>query len=66
MAHLKGMIEITEYARRSKETIIKWIEFDGFPARKLSDGVWQSDTGLIDRWYLRQIQPTGGDVLKER
>lgn len=56
MAHLKGMLEISNYARRSESTILQWIRDLGFPAKKITCGVWESDTDLIDRWRLQQFE----------
>ena len=39
---LIGRKEIAKMTRRSWKTIRKWIENDGFPAKKL-DGVWESN-----------------------
>lgn len=64
MAHLKGMMEITGYARRSEATIISWIREMGFPARKITGGVWESDTELIDKWRMEQL--SGASTVNER
>jgi hypothetical protein len=53
---LVGKKEITVYARRSWMTIRKWIKAEQFPARKI-DGVWESDSALIDEWKRTKIKP---------
>jgi hypothetical protein len=53
---LVGKKEITAYVRRSWMTIRKWIMEDSFPARKI-DGVWESDTSLVDDWKKAKIKP---------
>lgn len=52
---LTGMKEIAAYARRSESTILAWVRDMDFPARKIG-GVWESNTCLIDRWKIDQIQ----------
>ena len=54
MAILVGMNDICRYMGRSESTMLIMIRDLDFPARKLV-GVWESDTGLIDAWRLRQI-----------
>ena len=53
---LVGKKEITAYVRRSWMTIQRWIIEDSFPARKI-DGVWESDTTLVDEWKRAKIKP---------
>ena len=52
--NLTGRKEILEYARRSWQTVERWIKEEEFPARKL-DGVWESSTDLIDEWKREKI-----------
>lgn len=53
---LVGKKEIAAYVRRSWMTIRRWIVDDDFPARKI-DGVWESDTALVDDWKKAKIKP---------
>jgi hypothetical protein len=53
---LVGKKEISVYARRSWQVVKRWIQNDGFPARKI-DGVWESDAGLVDDWKRAKIKP---------
>lgn len=54
MGALTGKKAIRQYARRSWETLERWINERGYPVRKI-DGVWESDTRLIDEWRMNQI-----------
>lgn len=54
MSSLSGRKEITQYARRSWETVMDWVKKDNFPVVKI-DGVWESDTALIDEWKRKKI-----------
>ncbi|MGA1846897.1 hypothetical protein [Deferribacter abyssi] len=51
---LVGMKAIRQYVGRSEATVLKWIKEDGFPAKKV-DGVWESDTVLIEKWRRKMI-----------
>jgi hypothetical protein len=53
---LLGKDEICDYVRRGWAKIEIWIKKKRFPAKKI-DGVWQSDTVLIDEWFRRVISP---------
>ena len=53
---LVGKKEITAYSRRSWLTVKRWIANGNFPATKI-DGVWESDTELIDEWKRTKIKP---------
>jgi len=55
MSSLDGMKDICNYVNRSANTIIKYINELSFPAVKLNDATWQSDTDLIDDWRKCQI-----------
>ncbi|EFK08945.1 conserved hypothetical protein [delta proteobacterium NaphS2] len=55
MSKLDGMNEITTYYGFSEPVVLALIRHRGFPAVKLSGGMWQSDTGLIDKWRRQQI-----------
>lgn len=53
--NLSGLEEISQYARRSKATVLDWIKYEGFPAAKLGH-VWESDKGMIDQWKRDRIE----------
>lgn len=52
---LSGMKEIAKYWGRSQATVLKLIQEEGFPARKIA-GNWESDTVLIDEWRRKKIR----------
>ncbi|MFZ4436796.1 MAG: hypothetical protein ACOYOS_00050 [Syntrophales bacterium] len=52
---LVGKKEIAAYVRRSWMTIRRWVLADQFPAKKI-DGVWESDTALVDDWKRAKIK----------
>lgn len=54
--NLQGKKEITAYARRSWLVVLRWVKEEAFPAAKI-DGVWESDTSLIDEWKRTKIKP---------
>jgi len=60
MAQLSGMLEICKYYPRSESTILKLIREMDFPAKKITEGIWESDTELIDKWRLEKIQAEQG------
>ena len=64
MAVLKGMIQIKNYAQRSEATVIDWWQTRGFPMAKISTGVWESDTDLIDAWRKAQINGVAEEVTR--
>ena len=67
MAHLKGMREICEYARRTESTIIGWARDQGFPAKKLPGSqIWESDTDLIDEWRRGKLQEAAPPIEEIR
>ena len=47
-----GLANIGEVFGKSRWTIRRWIEHQGFPAAKLPDGHWVTDRELIRRWIL--------------
>ena len=51
---LVGREEIAEYVKRSWRTIKRWIDTEGFPAKKMGRR-WESDAGLIQEWRRKQI-----------
>jgi hypothetical protein len=55
MAHLRGMKAIADYMQRSEATILVFISQMDFPAKKISNGIWESDTELADAWRKRMI-----------
>ena len=46
---LQGMLEICAYINRSEATVIKLIQRDGFPAKKIG-GIWESSKKKVDKW----------------
>lgn len=54
---LSGMKEIAKYWGRSQATMLKLIQEERFPARKIA-GNWESDTVLIDEWRRQRILHT--------
>ena len=40
---------------RTRWTIRRWIEREGFPASRLPDGAWVTTPTLIDRWVLDRV-----------
>ena len=64
MSHLKGSLQICKYTNRSPATIFGrngWVKSLNFPAKMISDGIWESDTDLIDEWRKDQI--LNGDTV---
>jgi len=59
---LEGMKAICNHVKRSESTVLDWIRFMGFPAKKLG-GVWVSETSLISDWKKKIIT---SDKTKER
>lgn len=57
---LTGMKRIRGYVGRSEATVIDWVRTRGFPAKKIN-GVWESDTLLIDEWRRAQITAESAD-----
>jgi len=55
MSRLDGMAEIASYFGYSHSTILALIRNQDFPARKVTGGIWMSDTDLIDKWRKNQI-----------
>ena len=51
---LEGMKAICNYVKRSEATVLDWIRFMAFPAKKLG-GIWVSDTELISDWKKKII-----------
>ena len=62
---LTGMKQITGYYQYSEATILKMIQERSFPARKISGGIWESDTDLIDNWRRDQILIGNGIQVKK-
>jgi len=60
MTILSGMLAIRGYYHYSESTILKLIREQGFPAVKISGGIWESDTDLIDKWRLKKIESESG------
>ena len=56
---------IVAYSGRSKNTILKWVEEEKFPASKV-DGRWESNADLIEDWQRRRLEKiTSGQVLQK-
>lgn len=47
-----GLEPIGRLFGRTRWTIRRWIDDEGFPAAKLPDGQWVTDRELIRRWIL--------------
>jgi hypothetical protein len=54
------MNQITDFFKYSEVTILKLVREQGFPARKITGGIWESDTELIDEWRKDQIMLKSG------
>lgn len=54
MQELEGMKAICNHVKRSESTVLDWIRFMGFPAKKLG-GIWVSEAGLISDWKKKII-----------
>lgn len=64
MSGLTGMKEICRYMSRSEPTVLGFIRDCDLPAFKISGGIWESDTDLIDAWRKEQI--IGGIQQKKK
>ena len=51
-----GLDAIGEVFGRSRWTIARWIQDEGFLASKLPDGSWTTTYPLIDQWLLSRIE----------
>jgi len=60
MPPLLGTKEIESYVRVSWRTIRRWIEYHGFPAKKI-DGIWIAETEAIEGWFKDVVK---GKFLK--
>ncbi|GAB6113424.1 helix-turn-helix domain-containing protein [Desulfomicrobium salsuginis] len=60
--NLSGLEEISQYARRSKATVLDWIKNEDFPAAKLGR-VWESDRLMIDEWKRERIEMSRSKAL---
>lgn len=49
---LVGLDEIASYFGKSRKTIWRWIQHQGFPAAPLPTGEWFTTPTLIDDWIL--------------
>lgn len=54
MSSLVGRKSICTYCSRSWQTVRLWIREEKFPAAFLN-GVWESNTKLIDDWKEKKI-----------
>ena len=50
-----GLEAIGALFGRTRWTIRRWIEREGFPASRLPDGAWVTTPTLIDRWVLDRV-----------
>ena len=50
-----GLEDIGAQFGRTRWTIRRWIEREGFPASRLPDGAWVTSLALIDRWIMDRI-----------
>lgn len=66
MNRLSGMKQIAGYFGYSEATILKLIQESGFPARKISGGIWESDKEMIDQWRRDQILIANGIPPKRK
>jgi hypothetical protein len=53
-----GLVPIGRLFGRSRWTVRRWINTEGFPAAKLPDGQWVTDRELIRRWILARSKPS--------
>ncbi len=51
-----GLTNIGRLFGRSRWTIRRWIENEGFLASQLPDGSWTTTYPLIDQWLLSRIE----------
>lgn len=56
MTALVGRKDICRHCKRSWATIRAWIRDEAFPAKRI-EGIWESDTLLVDEWRRTRIQP---------
>jgi len=54
---LTGMKQICAFVGRNKQTVEDWIRTRAFPAKKVN-GIWGSDTEMIQAWWRRQLAET--------
>ncbi|MGE4293946.1 MAG: hypothetical protein AB7E32_17275 [Desulfovibrio sp.] len=52
---LVSMAEICMYVRRSDATVLKLIQDEGFPAKKIG-GIRESDKLLVDEWRVQVLR----------
>ncbi len=56
-----GLENIGKLFGRTRWTIRRWIETEGFPAACLPDGTWTTSHNLIDEWlFARSEEQRGG------
>jgi hypothetical protein len=59
---LEGMKQICMHVKRSEATVLDWIRFMSFPAKKLG-GIWVSDTDLIVIWKKKIISDNVDEAI---
>ena len=55
-----GLEAIGAVFGRTRCTIRRWIEREGFSASRLPDGAWTTTSTLIDRWIMDRIGDRAG------
>ena len=58
---LVGLDNIGAAFGRSRWTIRRWIDEEGFPACQLPDKSWAVSRGAIDRWLVDRAKRQRGD-----
>ncbi len=56
-----GLDAIGRLFCRSRWTVKRWIDEEGFPAAWLPNGEWCTTTTLIDQWLLNRAKAQRGD-----
>ncbi len=54
-----GLDAIGALFGRTRWTIRRWIEREGFPASRLPDGAWVTTLTLINQWVLNRVTKQG-------
>ena len=51
-----GLENIGKLFDRTRWTVRRWIDHEGFPAAQLPDGTWVTTHSLIDHWLLSRAE----------
>ncbi len=51
-----GLENIGKLFDRTRWTVRRWIDHEGFPAAQLPDDTWATTNSLIDRWLLSRSE----------